>query len=104
MIYRIYTFLNKLLLTFQFRVWLHTHTMQEFEARMIALGCVPIHTRTSTIYTTPNGLGKIEVTDSEVIINGKADQMLKQYREPHCKLCDTMTPHSYERHLAELSK
>jgi len=69
MLYKIYTFFNKLLLTLQFRVWRKSHTMQDFESRMIELGCSKVCTRDSVIFTTPNGLGKIEVTDSEIIIN-----------------------------------
>jgi hypothetical protein len=106
MILEIYTLLNKWLLSAQFRVWLHTHTMEEFEARMIASGCTATHTRNSTIFTTPNGLGKIEVTDSEVIVNGKAAALAMKATDSTavCPLCKSMTPHSYKRHLEELSR
>ena len=69
MFLRIYTFFNKLLMTIQFRIWMRSHTMQDFEARMLALGCTKVHTRNSVIFTTPNGVGKIEVTDSYVELN-----------------------------------
>jgi hypothetical protein len=65
----IYTFFNKLLLYVQFRLWMRNHTMQDFESRMIELGCTKTHTSNSVIFTTPNGLGKIEVTDKEIVIN-----------------------------------
>jgi hypothetical protein len=105
MLYRIYTFLNKMILNVQFGVWLRTHTMQDFEARMISLGCTSTHTRNSMIFTTPNGLGKIEVTDREVIISGdKMAVATAQVKAAavRCSLCDTKTPHSYKRHLSEL--
>lgn len=51
--------------------WLHwrkNYIREDFEARLIALGCTRVNTRNSTIFTTPNG-GKIEITDNEVVIN-----------------------------------
>ncbi len=69
MLYKIYTFFNKLLLTLQFRAWRKSHNMQDFESRMIELGCTKARTRNSVIFTTPNGLGKIEVNDDEIIVN-----------------------------------
>jgi len=105
MIYRLYTFLNKLLVTIQFRIWLQTHTMQDFEASMLSRGCTAAHTRNSVIFTTPNGLGKIEVTDYEVIINGDKSAVTTAQTKAvsvSCPLCEEMKPHSYERHLREL--
>lgn len=105
MILELYTFLNKKLLDIQARIWFRNHTMQEFEARMIAQGCTMTRTRNSVIFTTPNGLGKIEVTDDEIIINGNKSATEKATRiDPAtpCPLCKEMTPHSYQRHLEEL--
>lgn len=67
-------FLNKLVLQIQFWLWRRNHTMQDFERRMLELGCTKVHTRNSVIFTTPNGLGKIEVTEGEIIINPQAEQ------------------------------
>jgi len=65
----IYTFLNKFILNAQWWLWRESHTVQDFETRMIESGCTKVHTRNSVIFNTPNGLGKIEVTDTEIIIN-----------------------------------
>jgi hypothetical protein len=67
----LYTLVNKIIFDIQFRIWRKTHTMPDFEARMIELGCTKTHTRESVIFTTPNGIGKIEVTDKKIIINPK---------------------------------
>jgi hypothetical protein len=69
MLREIHTFFNKLLLTIQFWFWRKSHTMQDFESRLVELGCTKVSTRNSIIFTTANGKGKIEVTDDEVIIN-----------------------------------
>lgn len=66
-----YTFLNKLSVTIHFWFWRRTHTMKDFEARMIELGCTKVNSGNSVIFTTPNKKGKIVVTDDEVIINPK---------------------------------
>lgn len=70
MIYAIYTCLHKLSVTIHFWFWRRTHTMKDFDRRMIELGCTKVRTRNATVYTTPNN-GKIVVTDDEVVINPK---------------------------------
>lgn len=67
---RLYAMIDKIILAIQFRFWQRDHTLRDFEADMMRLGCRKTHTRTSVIFTTPNG-GKIEVTDHEIIINPK---------------------------------
>jgi hypothetical protein len=62
-------FLKKLALSVQFWFWRRNHTMQDFEARMIELGCTKVNSGNSTIFTTPNKKGKIVVTDNEILIN-----------------------------------
>lgn len=68
-LYEIYTFFNKLLLEIQIRIWFKNHTILDFEKRMIELGCTKVNTRHSVIFTTSNKLGKIEITENEIIIN-----------------------------------
>jgi hypothetical protein len=74
MIYEIYTFFNKLILSIQFSIWQRTHTIKDLENNLIAMGCTRVSTRDSIIFTTPekNGRrGKIVITDGELVINPK---------------------------------
>lgn len=59
---------QKILLSISWARWRRNHTMQDFEDFLLRKGCTKIHTRESVIFTTPNG-GKIEITDTEIIIN-----------------------------------
>ena len=66
---KLLTFLNKLLLHIQFFFWRRSHTIKEFETRMLALGCTKVNSSNSVIFTTPNKQGKIVITDNEILIN-----------------------------------
>ena len=63
--------INRLIIKIQLFIWSRTHTMKDFERRLVELGCTRVSGRGSVIYTTPNRKGKIVIIGNDVLINPK---------------------------------
>lgn len=67
--YLLYTWLNKIFLEIQLRLWFKEHSIEELEDRLIGLGCKKVVSRDAHIFHTPNGKGRIVITDTDIWIN-----------------------------------